>query len=751
MKKKIHSIAFVLILLPFFCSAQFQFSLTLSGGSGGAGTDLCGTDTLTISAGVPPAGLSYKWYENDYTISCNSGIANNPVLIDSGVSVVNFARTGTVVCYAVDSLDQIQGFALPLKVFHSDLNEGICGENAVNGTVDVCLGDSTYLRVTDVAWAGSISVNPGSIQWQHHGIDIPGANDYFYYASAWGEYRIKFTLSCGTTYSNAINVTNVNAPVVTINGTTAICQGAAAVIFANATGSGPYTYIWSTGESTSSITISTLGPVTVTVTDNSGCSGIDTAIITTGNNPIPIITGDSTLCAGSNGIICVSGSFANYMWSNGINNSCINIGTPGVYYVIVSDQNGCTGSATVTVTQNPLPVPVIGGNTILCFPQTITLDAGAGYAAYEWNTSEVTQTITIASPGTFAVTVTDSNGCTGMADITVTPPLAILSGDNTICSGNSTNLYIAFNGTSPFTYSYTDGTVNYGPFTTNNNPEIINVTPGSIVMYSLTTFTDANCTGTFSGNATIYLSSPQPVITGDSTLCQTQVTVLDAGPGYSAYLWSNGNTTQTLSVSMFNTYTVTVSDSLGCLGSDNIVVISQAPYLSTLSSSGPLGLCIGDSVQLFAQSPMVFYQWYRNNVLIPGATTDDLWVSVQGKYKCQSLDTSGCAATSAEAKVSIVCFPPQPPGQKEGQLSDTPKIIQLYPNPSQGIFNYKIERNSTAMTQIQVTDLIGNVLMNAVLNGREGSFDLSTLASGIYLLQVSDGNSAQTLKLIKTD
>ena len=122
----------------------------------------------------------------------------------------------------------------------------------------------------------------------------------------------------------------------------------------------------------------------------------------------------------------------------------------GTYTVTVTDMNGCTGTASVEVTENPLPTPSIGGPTSFCLGSAATLDAGDDYDMYMWSNGFMTQTIAINNPGVYTVTVTDTNGCMGTASTTITidlPPTATASSNGPICEGQ-TAMIMASGGTS---------------------------------------------------------------------------------------------------------------------------------------------------------------------------------------------------------------------------------------------------------------------------------------------------------------
>lgn len=183
-------------------------------------------------------------------------------------------------------------------------------------------------------------------------------------------------------------------------------------------------YVWSTGETTATITIDSAGTYFLDATDSIlGCTSVDTMVLSLWANPTPMLGADSTWC---DSVVLDAGTgMTSYVWSSGGSGQMETIFTSGLIDVMATDSNGCIGADTIDVTINNGPVVDLGGDIMICVNHTTTLDAGPG-TAYLWGGGETTQTVvvdgTVLGVGSFpySVDVTGSNGCIGSDMITVT-------------------------------------------------------------------------------------------------------------------------------------------------------------------------------------------------------------------------------------------------------------------------------------------------------------------------------------------
>ena len=347
-------------------------------------------------------------------------------------------------------------------------------------------------------------------------------------------------------HGNFVNYGLPLASTITASGAIIFCEGGSVVLSGNNNGG-----VWSSGETSASITVTTSTDHFVTNTNE--CGSIVSNHIIVSVNPLPIcsISGDLSICEGQSTELCVPPGAASYLWSNGENTNCINVSLEGGYSVTVTSANGCSNVCNETVVINSLPLCNITGDDILCEGQSTELCVPPGAASYLWSTGESTNCITVDMEGTYSVTITDANGCTSECSETVVVnplPLCEITGGLIVCLGESTELCVP-----PGAASYL--------WSTGESTNCITVDMEGT--YSVT-ITDANgCTSECSETVVV---NPLPIcsITGDDLVCEGEPIELCAISGATSYLWNTGATTTCITVSVPGTYSVTLTDANGC-------------------------------------------------------------------------------------------------------------------------------------------------------------------------------------------
>jgi len=390
---------------------------------------------------------------------------------------------------------------------------------------------------------------------------------------------------CQAVESIDITVHHTDTPVIT--GNNVICQGENSTL----TVSEAATYLWNTGATTQTITISpdVSQTYSVTITDEHGCTAATSVDVTVNALPIADISGEKEICMGESTTLTASGG-STYAWSEGSTTTAITV-TPRettTYTVTVTDANGCEATTSATVTVHELPEPEVTGDTEICEGETTTLTATGG-STYAWSNGNTTSIATVNphETTTYTLTVTSAYGCTSTTTVTVTvhhAEPASISGSALICAGSSTTLTAS----AGVGYQWDDGSTG----------QTLTVSPTTSTTYSVTVTDENGCTSkaTFTVNVSGSISA---TISGDTEICPGESTTLTASGG-STYAWSEGSTTTAITVTPreTTTYTVTVTDANGCEATTSATVTVHD--LPEPEVTGETEICEGECTTLTA-------------------------------------------------------------------------------------------------------------------------------------------------------
>ena len=416
---------------------------------------------------------------------------------------------------------------------------------------------------------------------------------------------VQDTNGCSATASAAVEI--LPLPQGIISGNTLLCPGESSIL----TASGANRYNWSTGATSPTLTVNTSGIYTCTFTNSYNCSMTQSVEVNVFESPV--ILGELNICEGGSTTLTALGGNA-YVWSNGAQTPSITVNNADTYIVTATSGN-CSATASVTTSVISLPQVSISGNTVICSGIGTTLTANEG-TTYLWSNGASTQSIIANNPGTYAVTVSNAAGCTNSASVNVTlMDNVTISGVPYICQGESTTLSVSNEGN----YIWSNGA----------NTSFISVSqPGN---YSVTVTLPNGCSSSATINVT-EASNPTPAISGNTSICEGQSTTLTANGGNS-YLWSNGSTSNNISVSQSGTYTVTATNVEGCSAIAQVnVTVNPLPNVYI---SGNSGFCQGGDVQLTANGANS-YLWSN------GSTNANITVSNAGTYSVTGTDANGC-------------------------------------------------------------------------------------------------------------
>ncbi len=458
-------------------------------------------------------------------------------------------------------------------------------------------------------------------------------------------------------------------------------------------------YVWSTGDTTQSITINVpVGDTTyyLTITDVCSQTIVDSVNILFSDLTFTY-TATNISCNGqTDGQIVVTPTNGvapyTYLWSNGSNNDTISNLVAGTYSVTITDSYNCPGDSAITIIE-PTPLGVaLSSSDLACYGDnsgvaTVTMSGGTAPYTYLWSDGSTNQTATGLAAQTYTVTITDAGNCSVDTSITLNQPpkmhISVIIDDLDCYGDNSGNISVSVSGGSaPYDYNWSNGA------TTQN---IQNVTSGN---YTVTISDYQGC----SVDTTITINQPTQITytnsstptncygSGDGT---ASVTASGGSPPYT-YQWSTGGTASSITNVYAGTYDVTITDSKNCSVSFNVQV--EQPDEVIASITPVINICIGQDTLLDGSAtggtPPYSYVWNT------GETTSDIRVNptVNTNYSFVVTDSHGCSSNLAQTSVEI--YPPLDIDiylSKDYVCKGDPVIIYADVSGGNGIYTYTLD------------------------------------------------------------
>ena len=573
------------------------------------------------------------------------------------------------------------------------------------------------------------------------------------------------TTTYSVTVSDGAN-SGTDEVIVTVNALPVAKAGADVTIEAGQSttlsASGGDTYLWSTGETTASITVKPASSTIYEVKVNkNGCESSDSVKVTV--NSTSVGTGivadagkDVSICSGSSAVLTASGGSV-YTWSNGSSGNTLIVSPDKTttYTVTVSDGVN-TATDDVIVTVHTLPVANAGADVSVEEGQSTTLTASGG-DTYLWSTGETTESITVKpdSSTNYEVTVT-SGGCSSTDIVTVSvnasaPPANNIAADAgrdiVICKGNSAVL-TASGGTS---YIWSKG----------EKTKSIVVSPEKTTTYSVTVFDGS---GSDTADVTVYVTDlPVANAGNDITIESGDRAVLTASGGDN-YTWSTGETTKEITVSPLatTTYEVIVGKN-GCESTDKVQVTVKEVPPAAANAGFDITICKGESIILKGDGGAT-YSWSN------GASAQDITVSPTRTTTYTLTTNRGGTTSSDEVIVTVINCDlnngvnnsvSNAPGNTEASnpsdqddelvLNKADFEFTVYPNPTEGKLN--VQTNIPIYNfNLVLMNINGNVIysdeMDATEDGINKEIDLSGFAKGVYLLQLYNAEESYVKKVM---
>jgi N-acetyl-anhydromuramyl-L-alanine amidase AmpD len=556
-----------------------------------------------------------------------------------------------------------------------------------------------------------------------------------------------------------------------ISGNNVFCSGQSSQLSVSNPCSG-CTYTWSNGSTGSAVIVTATGNYTVSATNNCASISSDPYSVTVNSTPQPVINNlSNAYCLASANVTLSAVPSGGNFSGNGITGNVFSPSTAGMGTHVISytvSQNGCTGTASqsVTVSASPVVQISVSGATDFCNGENVTLTATQG-TSYNWNNGAASQSITVSQSGSFNVTVTNPGGCnanvgaTSPVVVTVHPnPVASAGADQTLLQVQNNSVTIggaptAFAGTSPYSYLWSPSS----GLDSNEvaNPVVSNLS--SSTTYTVTV-TDANgctvtdnvivsvtslCTYT-TQPAQIYLPASATtdsffVSVSDTNCCAWNISTCNWLNIVSPNLPATGSSWVKFSVTA-NNDTVQRYCPLPLTGGQTITVVQSAsiPDPCNPPITPPqvhLNFC-----DLAAQLiPNVSYQWYNSGIIISGANTRFHSATETGYYYVEVADSNFCSNQSQDVYVAY------PDCSGTGmQVVSNEDVLRVYPNPvSDGVINVSVS-DIPPGSELKIYDAMGRLMKLLILNNTPAEISVLDFSAGVYVvsLKTYSGMSATT-------
>ncbi len=537
----------------------------------GNDTIVCQGVTLTLDAGTGFDTYIWNTGQNSQTIAINS--------------TGNYSVTATNLCGT--ATDAMQMTVVPIPYVNLGNDTTLCAGAIL--ALDAGAGFSDYL------WSNGFS---------NQILNVTDADSYW----------VQVTNFCGTA-RDTIVVSVLPIPAVSLGNDTIVCQGVTLTLDA---GTGFDTYIWNTGQNSQTISINSTGNYSVTATNLCG-TATDAMQMTVVPIPYVNLGNDTTLCAGNSVILDAGAGFDSYQWQNGTGNQTFTASSTGEYSVTIGNICG-TDQDTIQVVILPIPAVNLGVDTAICFGNSITFDAGAGFN-YTWINGGSTQIVTTSLAGLIWVQI--NNICGNDADsveVTITQtPSVNFGADTTICQSSSLHLDAGIG----FNYLWSTG----------GSQQILTVSTQGTYWVRV-----SNQCGIASDTIVVsILNLPVLNLGRDTAICAGDSLILRAGAGFTTYLWQNNTSADTVVAKIPGTFWVEVSNRCGNFRDSLILSINPTP-LFTLGTDK--SFCSGTFTTLDA-GDWETYLWQDSttNQIFRTDTSGLFWAEITDANHCSSRDS----------------------------------------------------------------------------------------------------------------
>lgn len=550
-----------------------------------------------------------------------------------------------------------------------------------------------------------------------------------------GVYKVTITSPEGCKSTDSSKVQVRTSPIFNIGNDTTICSGKKVKLKSGFSNEG-FNHTWSTGSLDPSIEVQAPGQYTVDVFNtNTSCGYKDTIIVSTVQSPNAFLGRDTFACNSAPITIKAPnpGSYA-YLWDNGTSLPTRTVSQNGVNKIFVevtdiSNPYGCKSSDTLIATLSSLTKPNLGSDVTTCTnPYTLGIAADP-LLEYRWSNGGTTNNIKVTESNDYVLTVTQVNTtCSYMDTVKVTinsnPPLDL--GDDIVTCKNDPITITANTGWT--TYAWSNGF--------NVNKITVIPTPGTNT-YTLTV-TGPCGNKTVSKNIIYTADVPDVDLPSDMVVCEpTTLSITNPGSGIDV-LWSTTETGLSITADKTGTYWVKVSNACGSKSDAVRVTFDTIPTPEFIANwSGNFASFSNKSTNA------VSYYWEFGD---DSTSTDKHPTHIYKDRKQYTVKLT--VKNSCDSSVTItksIDLSKKPVGIQVAQLDG----ITVFPNPTTDVFTVKYTQANQQNYTLELLSMDGRIVKNVSdkfdLNS-EIKLDVSDLATGSYILRLSDVKGNQELK-----
>lgn len=647
----------------------------------------------------------------------------------------------------------------------------------------MCSDSTGSIEMAPVGGGGG---GPYSFAWSHN----PNATGPLVENLYGGLYGVTITDGTGCKITTKVQVDSTIMPDVSLVEDMVVCKGQSVTLTARK----GTKYIWSTGATTPSITVTTAGKYYVTAT-NGECENSTSADVGFIDFN-PRIIGDTKVCQGNEAIMIAKDAIT-YLWSTGQTDDRISVFPQmTTTYSLTATYLGCSKVLPWKVDVTDSNIRINAARSEICPGESVVLSSSDG-KSYTWSNGQTGSSITVSPTSTTTYSFGIPGGpCPYKAakeikvGTVLTAPQVVSIGNVTFCKGNETVLVAP---PDMSTYKWSNGATTQ------------TITVGTAGFYVVTVTKDG-CSAVSTPTVITVNPLPQPIInsaSGATAICDGSALQLNVSAAFDAYFWSTGEISRGITVGSANAYVVTVVDGNGCAGSSapfnvttsakpsvnagndvticagdsktitatvgggagsyiyewspvpglsttNLVSTTASPTVTTtytLKVSDAKGCTNSDAVvvnvsplpgipaisvnkNILSSTASTGNQWYLNGQPIPGATGQNYTITKDGKYSVKVTNDFNCSSISPEVNVKFIIGTEDLLGEQQ---------FSIFPNPVEDFFVLRLQSKDAKL--LEISDVLGRIITAIPIDAAE-AFELrvptSLWAKGTYYINVKD-------------